>query len=381
MARPQETVRGMMAKRGRRAPCSAGMVVVIQTFGHRGALLSRHQLMLRARSLRSHFREVERGIVQLRPRHERCLLLGQHEVSTRRLIRIGPVYITLSRGHRFFIENLFTAIRRHYDRVFVLPGQVEPRVTFAVGPGAAQPRDLNTCPRNRIALAVEHQQARGSRRRQVLGEELPEPSGAARYGPLRHVVQNVFLVPDLLGRASVRTVLIDEIVLGRTRNEELRPEKLDPLQLGEQTDRKRHTGVVGNRAFDYSIALPVDSDSIFHDLHRGIQAIAKHLDITAIRAECFHDGLDHVLRKAVQAHDRAEVEIVVPRNQRVISNSTQASALAEEEDNAMVVEDLFRFEQQLFGVRQIHRRDRPLDRLHEGCIFRVVVFHPTHPES
>ena len=159
-----------------------------------------------------------------------------------------------------------------------------------------------------------------------------ESAGASWDDTRRHIVQNVLLIAGLLGSDPIGTVLDDEIVFGRTWYSVRAPIKGDFLQFGEQTHRKRHARVVGDRTFDDPVALPIDPNSVLHDLDRGVEPVRDDFDIAPVSAKRFDRGRNVILAKVVQADDRAEVQIVIPRNQCLISNSAETRALAKKKD-------------------------------------------------
>ena len=75
----------------------------------------------------------------------------------------------------------------------------------------------------------------------------------------------------------------------------------------------------------------------------------------------------------MKPYDRSEVEVVVPCDQRVIAHRAQACALAEEEDHAVLFEDLSCLAQQSLGGPEVHRRDRSLKVLHESGVLSVAL--------
>ena len=92
---------------------------------------------------------------------------------------------------------------------------------------------------------------------------------------------------------------------------------------------------MSDRTLDDSVALPVDPNSVLHDLDRGVESVRDDLDIAPDSTKRFDRGRNVILAKVVQADNRAEVQIVVPRNQRLISNRAETSPLAKKKNYAL----------------------------------------------
>ena len=170
--------------------------------------------------------------------------------------------------------------------------------------------------------------------------QFPRPS---RNGSLRHIVENILFITGLFWRDPVWSVFIKKVLSGWTGNEILFANEVDLNQRSEQADGKRHAWIMRDRSFDYAVTLPINPDPIFHDLDGGVEAFPVDLDVTPDCPERLDRGFDRVFGEAMHVDDRAEVQVVVPRDQCVIPHRTQASTLPQEENHTVFVEDLLRF--------------------------------------
>jgi hypothetical protein len=72
-------------------------------------------------------------------------------------------------------------------------------------------------------------------------------------------------------------------------------------------------------------------------------------------SECRDHGFNLALSESVKSDHRAEIKIVIPRNESIVSDSAEAGALPQEESNAKLIKDLLGLPQDYFGGGRIHR--------------------------
>ena len=126
-----------------------------------------------------------------------------------------------------------------------------------------------------------------------------------------------------------------------------------------------------DRALDDSVALPIDPDAILEDLDRRVQLAAPHLYVASVGPKRLDSRFNHLLAEAMRADDRAKIQVVVPRDQRLVSHRAETGALAQKEHHTLRIENALRFPQQALGICKVHRRPGSLQMLHQRCVLGV----------